>query len=126
MLTKRQKEILDYIDSYARKHGYAPSLEDIKKHFEDVETDPDMKYMVSTILQDSSSTEEEGLIEVYKRIRPGDPATVENAKQMVKEKYGFKPASTPFERTYRTFSNLDDRYENGVHDLLKFVKFGYS
>src|SRR3989338_8217125 len=33
MLTKRQKEILDYIDSYARKHGYAPSLEDIKKHF---------------------------------------------------------------------------------------------
>ena len=23
-------------------------------------------------------------------------------------------------------SNLDDRYENGVHDLLKFVKFGYG
>jgi hypothetical protein len=23
-------------------------------------------------------------------------------------------------------SNLDDRYENGIHDLLKFVKFGYG
>ena len=23
-------------------------------------------------------------------------------------------------------SNLDDRYENGVHDLLKFIKFGYG
>ena len=61
--------------------------EDIKKHFEDVDSDPDMKYIVSTILQDSSSNEEEGLIEVYKRIRPGDPATVENARQMVKNMF---------------------------------------
>ena len=29
----------------------------------------------------------------------------------------------PFERTYRKMSNLDDRYENGAHDLLKFIKF---
>lgn len=40
--------------------------------------------------------------------------------------YGWKPAQTPFERTYRLMSNLDDRYENGVHDLMKFVKFGYG
>jgi N-acetyl sugar amidotransferase len=40
--------------------------------------------------------------------------------------YGWKPAEQEFERTYRTMSNLDDRYENGVHDLLKFVKFGYG
>jgi hypothetical protein len=24
------------------------------------------------------------------------------------------------------FSNLDDRYENGVHVLMKFIKFGYG
>ena len=46
--------------------------------------------------------------------------------QLVQERYGWKPAAQPFERTYRRFSNLDDRYENGVHDLLKFVKFGYG
>jgi N-acetyl sugar amidotransferase len=46
--------------------------------------------------------------------------------KMVRDEYGFRPAAKPFERTYRTFSNLDDRYENGVHDLLKFVKFGYG
>lgn len=46
--------------------------------------------------------------------------------QMVQEKYGWKPAERPFERTYRTVSNLDDRYENGVHDYLKFIKFGYG
>ncbi|MEI6871826.1 MAG: N-acetyl sugar amidotransferase [Verrucomicrobiota bacterium] len=46
--------------------------------------------------------------------------------KLVSEKYGFKASEKPFERTYRTFSNLDDRYENGIHDLLKFVKFGYG
>ncbi|MGD0623531.1 MAG: N-acetyl sugar amidotransferase [Thermodesulfobacteriota bacterium] len=46
--------------------------------------------------------------------------------QMVQEKYGWKPAENSFERTYRRFSNLDDRYENGIHDLLKFIKFGYG
>jgi len=46
--------------------------------------------------------------------------------QMVQESYGGRAAEQPFERTYRRFSNLDDRYENGVHDLMKFVKFGYG
>lgn len=57
--------------------------EEIKKLFNDVDTDPNTKYILATILQDPSSNEEEGLIELYKRIRPGDPATVDNAKQMI-------------------------------------------
>ena len=44
----------------------------------------------------------------------------------IKEKYGWKASERAFERTYRTASNLDDRYENGAHDLLKFIKFGYG
>ena len=44
----------------------------------------------------------------------------------VKKKYNWKESEKPFERTYRKFSNLDDRYENGIHDLLKFIKFGYG
>ena len=46
-------------------------------------------------------------------------------KQMM-ELYGWRQAEKPFERTYRRYSNLDDRYENGIHDLMKFVKFGYG
>jgi N-acetyl sugar amidotransferase len=46
--------------------------------------------------------------------------------RMVMDKYGWRPAEKPFERTYRKFSNLDDRYENGIHDLMKYVKFGYG
>lgn len=59
------------------------SDDEIKKLFGDVDTDPNTKYILATILQDPSSNEEEGLIELYKRIRPGDPATVDNAKQMI-------------------------------------------
>ena len=46
--------------------------------------------------------------------------------KLIQEKYGWKSAEKPFERTYRKMSNLDDRYENGIHDLMKFVKFGYG
>jgi site-specific DNA-methyltransferase (adenine-specific) len=33
MLTKRQKEVLDFVKNYSDKKGYAPSLEEICKHF---------------------------------------------------------------------------------------------
>ena len=46
--------------------------------------------------------------------------------KMMVEKYGFKLPGTPFERTYRKMSNLDDMHENGIHDYMKWVKFGYG
>ena len=45
---------------------------------------------------------------------------------LVRKKYGFEISETPFDRTYRTMSNLDDMHENGLHDYLKYVKFGYG
>lgn len=44
---------------------------------------------------------------------------------MVRE-WGFEESPEPFERTYRRMSNLDDMHENGIHDYLKYVKFGYG
>lgn len=46
--------------------------------------------------------------------------------KLVMELYQWQPARQPFERTYRTMSNLDDMHENGIHDYLKFIKFGYG
>jgi imidazoleglycerol phosphate synthase cyclase subunit len=46
--------------------------------------------------------------------------------KLVVEKYGFRQHPEPFERTYRRMSNLDDMHENGVHDYLKYIKFGYG
>ncbi len=33
MITKRQKQALDYITSFRKKRGYSPALEEIRKHF---------------------------------------------------------------------------------------------
>ena len=33
MITKRQKELLDYVRGYIAKNGYAPTLEEIGRHF---------------------------------------------------------------------------------------------
>jgi hypothetical protein len=46
--------------------------------------------------------------------------------KIIEQKYGWKSSDREFQRTYRKMSNLDDRYENGAHDLLKFIKFGYG
>ena len=40
--------------------------------------------------------------------------------------YGWRKYSKDFQRTYRKISNLDDMHENGAHDYLKFIKFGYG
>jgi N-acetyl sugar amidotransferase len=46
--------------------------------------------------------------------------------ELMHREYGFEYARQPFERTYRTMSNLDDMHENGIHDYMKFIKFGYG
>ncbi len=33
MLTLKQKKVLDFIESYTKKHGYSPSHEEMRKHF---------------------------------------------------------------------------------------------
>lgn len=49
----------------------------------------------------------------------------EHAHDM-RRRYEFEFAAQPFERTFRLMSNLDDMHENGAHDYLKFIKFGYG
>ena len=46
--------------------------------------------------------------------------------QFVIDHYNFEVADQTFDRTYRTMSNLDDIHENGGHDYLKYIKFGYG
>jgi N-acetyl sugar amidotransferase len=46
--------------------------------------------------------------------------------EFVRKNYGFKISEESFDRTYRKMSNLDDMHENGIHDYLKYIKFGYG
>lgn len=49
-----------------------------------------------------------------------------NNAKISKKLYGWREYSGEFQRTYRKISNLDDMHENGAHDYLKFIKFGYG
>ena len=40
--------------------------------------------------------------------------------------YEWQPKRTPYLRTYRNFDGIDDMHEIGVHDWLKYMKFGYG
>jgi DNA-directed RNA polymerase subunit beta len=57
--------------------------EDWQSVFADVNTNPDHDYIKSTLDRDPAATYEESLIEVYKRIRPGDLATADSAKSFL-------------------------------------------
>ena len=59
------------------------SDESIREVFQEIDTDPDNHYIDATLLKDLAKDESEGLIEVYKRIRPGDLATVDNARSLI-------------------------------------------
>jgi DNA-directed RNA polymerase subunit beta len=65
----------------------------IKKHFSDIDTG-DVKFIDNTLEKDLSATTNEALLEVYKRLRPGELVTVENAK-------------TTIERTFFDFKRYD-------------------
>ena len=72
----RKRKIL--ISTFLRAIGL--STEKIIESFEDVNDDKDHDYIKATLGRDSAKTYEEALVEVYKRIRPGDLATADTAK----------------------------------------------
>ncbi|MFH1175159.1 MAG: DNA-directed RNA polymerase subunit beta [bacterium] len=74
------------ITALLRAFGYGTDKE-ILDLFKDVDTNPDKKYIQSTILKDSAKNQAQGYEEVYRRIRPGDLATVDNAKQMIESMF---------------------------------------
>ncbi len=82
--------------------------EDIVKLFTDVDIHPLNRYIDATLAKDVAKSEEDGYAEVYKRIRPGDLATADNAKSLI----------------HAMFFNFD-RYDLGPVGRYKFnQRFG--
>src|SRR3989338_2721133 len=80
----------------------------IREAFKEVNNHPNIDYIEETLKKDAAATEEEGLIEVFRRIRPGDLATADNARSLI----------------HAMFFNFD-RYDLGVVGRYKFnQRFG--
>ncbi|MCK5466647.1 DNA-directed RNA polymerase subunit beta [Candidatus Parcubacteria bacterium] len=69
------------VTSLLRAFGHKTD-EDLLKLFSDVDTG-EVKFIEETIKKGLATSQAEGFIEVYKRIRPGDLATADNAKQLI-------------------------------------------
>ncbi len=73
------------VTTLLRAFGFATD-EEIKKLFKDVDTG-DIKYIDETLEKDASSGMGDALMEVYRRIRPGDLATQENSKSLIESMF---------------------------------------
>jgi hypothetical protein len=47
-------------------------------------------------------------------------------RKRMEELYGFEVSPVPFDRTYQRDSDLNNIHDPGVHDYMKWVKFGYG
>jgi DNA-directed RNA polymerase subunit beta len=70
------------VTSLLRAFGYGTDKQ-ILELFRDVDTHPTKKYIKVTLSKDIAKNSDEGFIEVYRRIRPGDLATADNAKSLI-------------------------------------------
>ncbi len=87
--------LLRALASLAKDQPHAASFDlstdqGILDAFRDVDTDPNVRYIQATLDRDPVKREEEALIELYKKMRPGDPATIDNARSLVKSLF-FNP-----------------------------------
>ncbi|MBI2776944.1 MAG: DNA-directed RNA polymerase subunit beta [Chloroflexi bacterium] len=65
-----------------RAVGYETN-EEIAALFSAIDIDPEHPFIANTLDKDVTKTPAEALIEVYKKLRPGDPPTGDNARQLV-------------------------------------------
>jgi DNA-directed RNA polymerase subunit beta len=70
------------VTTLVRALGYGSNNE-IKALFADVDNNGEHKFIQSTLEKDSSTDVNDALVEMYKKIRPGDPPTVDNARALM-------------------------------------------
>ena len=73
------------VTTFLRALGRMTNAE-MREIFSDIDGG-DVKFIQSTLEKDQSSGPNEALIEVYRRLRPGDLATIENARNMIERMF---------------------------------------
>ncbi|MFH1533460.1 MAG: DNA-directed RNA polymerase subunit beta [Nitrospirota bacterium] len=128
------------ITSLLRVFGYDTDKQIIDL-FKDVITDIEHDYILNTLEKDSAKTVDDAYQNIYKKIRPGDLATPENAKALIKSmffdyrKYDMGPVAryklnkrfkldTPNKKKYHTFQIEDFVYILKHLILLNNGEFG--
>ena len=78
------------VSTLLRAMGYATN-EELLALFEDIDDNPEHQFMKTTVHKDTAVTnQDEALLEFYRRLRPGEPPNVENAKNLLENLF-FNP-----------------------------------
>jgi len=75
----RRKKVLASI--FLRAFGLEGS-EEILRTFAQVDRDPNHKYLEATLAKDNTKSKNEAILEIYRKLRPGEPAVLENAEAL--------------------------------------------
>lgn len=59
----------------------------IRELFKDVDTNPEVSYIESTIVKDPSSSKEEAAIEIFRKLKPGEPLILEDAQKEIERTF---------------------------------------
>lgn len=60
------------------------SDDEIKKIFNDVDINPDHHYIDATLTKDTTGSHVEAVLELYKKLRPGEPIVLDNAQELLR------------------------------------------
>ena len=112
------------ITTLLRALGMSKTSE-IKSLFEDIDTG-EVKYIDATLDKDAARGSNEALIEVYRRLRPGDLATIDNARTMIERMFfDFKRFDYSrvgrYKLNQRLGINLPNTTENRVFQISDFI-----
>jgi len=107
------------VTTLLRAVGYG-SDEELRDLLSPVDEDPDHHYLQVTLDRDPTHSMEEGLVEMYKRLRPGDPPTLENARSLINSLF-FHPRRYDLNRVgrYKLNERLGIPQEDGPTILTK-------
>ena len=77
------------VDRKRRQHitGFLMALDVIENKEDAIELLGDYPSVINTIERDPDTTREAALIDLYRKLRPGEPATVESARNLVKQMF---------------------------------------
>ncbi|MCX6703946.1 MAG: DNA-directed RNA polymerase subunit beta [Candidatus Woesebacteria bacterium] len=75
----RRRKVLATV--FLRALGLA-SDQEIVNAFTEIDKNADHKYIAATLSKDSTKSQEEALIEIYRKMRPGEPAVLDNAEAL--------------------------------------------
>src|SRR3989344_1232266 len=69
--------------TFLRAVGYGTN-EEIERLFADVDVNPERQFTKSTLAKDPTTDANEAVLELYRKLRPGEPIVLENAQELLR------------------------------------------